>query len=149
MVSRQHVKIYKEIDNYEGSGIEGEKIWIKLYGTRAGTYDEALDRLIPRIRIHDGSYSDRYLLVWGIRGRDEQPAIDISGAVRMKLFTLYYRKVKIAQLREWVKESMKKHRGIDHDPSKDPRQRLFYYLHTNWKKTDDYPEKLPYPPNFR
>ena len=83
------IELFLETDNYEGSGIEGKKIWSRLLYTRARSWEVAMDTFRKRIgRLwglpYDEDNPDRYMLQMSAYGVTH-PALDMTRAIKKRL----------------------------------------------------------------
>jgi hypothetical protein len=92
MTTRQTVSLMWETDSPTEPD---KKVWRKLGYTHAKSYEEALDRLLPKLSNHRGmSFEDNYFLVWGFSPKYEN-ITDVTPAVVYRLRKNYERLFKI------------------------------------------------------
>lgn len=148
MATKKYVKLVREEDNYEGSGVDPkyDKTWMKLAATHAIRYEDACETLLrKRVSLHQWrweSFKHRYLLIWG-RKDQEQSAVDVTRAAHLRIFMSYYRSASISQIRKWFLETT----GCAPHPKRS-RTGLLGAIKEEWEHTEDYPDKLPFAPHL-
>jgi hypothetical protein len=100
------VTLYLETDNYEDSGIEGEKVWRQLHWTRARQWEDAMDTFSERLTRDWGlpfseDNSSRYLIEMSAYDRT-YPALDMTRAIKKRLRELAKKRTK--RSKKWHKK---------------------------------------------
>ena len=104
MGTMMKITLIHETSNYEGSGIEGDKIWYKVGWTRARQWEDAMDTFRKRM----GSkwwlpsaedHPDRYLIELSAYG-EVKSTLDMTKAIKLRLRQLAEKREKRRQKNE-------------------------------------------------